>query len=107
MGGSKIFCNETNKDVTVTIYIRKGDDHKQNYGTVLVSLKPGESKGVDYGCQRNAFLNGLKISFSHEGMTLAHEQMVLNKHSMFDKLLNNNTTIILDKVSPMEVSAYN
>ncbi len=64
MGGSKIFCNETQKEVTVTIYIRKGDDPQQNYGTVLINLKPGESKGVDYGCQRNAFLNGIKITLA-------------------------------------------
>jgi len=107
MSVSKIFCNETKKDLIVTIYIRKGDDPRQSYGTVLVSLKPGESKGVDYGSQVNAFLNGVKISFSDDGMTRAHEQMVQYKHSIFDKLLNNNSTIVLDKVSPLAMSAYN
>jgi len=107
MGVSKIFCNETQKELIITVYIRNGDDPEQSYGTVMVSLKPGESKDVNCGCHSNACLNGIKISFSDDGMTLAHEQMVHYKHSIFDKLLNNNSTIVLDKVSPLAMTAYN
>ena len=106
MSGYKVFSNKTLLALSVTIYIREGEDPKHCYGTLKISLNPGESRAVEYGCERNAFLNGIKVAYQFNGNLVHNSQRVIRKNSSFDALLNQNSTIVLKEMNPMIVGAY-
>ncbi|KPJ90231.1 MAG: hypothetical protein AMJ53_14365 [Gammaproteobacteria bacterium SG8_11] len=106
MNAYKTFTNQSDVELTMTLLIRKGEDPQENYGTKIVTLTPKSTKGVEFGNDKNAYLNGIRIEASCNGSTLLLEQRVYHRDSEFDQILNNYNNVVIVAIQPLLLEAY-
>lgn len=90
--GKKVFKNNTNQPLEVTLDVRQGDNPGNDAGTVVFQVGAGKSVTQTYGTDTNSvYLNGLAVE-------------VVNRGSSLDDLLNTNNTITFASGSGNSIS---
>lgn len=91
---SKLFINETEFDLSVTLHIRKGFHiNGFEYGTVNFELRSKDQLEVSYGDMENGYLNGVSCSASIEGRDVSYTERVKEVGCPLDQLLNHKDTL--------------
>jgi len=93
MAGKKTFHNQTNCNLSLTLYIREGDNPANNAGTQDIALSPYESKVVNYGDSHNIYLNGIVLVALLKGEVMSRQEFVVTRGSQLDDKLNRNSII--------------
>lgn len=78
----KVFKNNTNQPLEITLVVRQGDNPGNESGTINFQLAAGQSVTQKYGTDTNSpFLDGIAVD-------------VVTRGSSYDNLLNTNNTIM-------------
>ncbi|MCD1257241.1 hypothetical protein B5M42_000130 [Paenibacillus athensensis] len=93
MAGRKTFHNQTNHNLSLTLYIREGENPSNSAGTQDMALSPYESKVVEYGNSRNIYLNGFVLVALLNGEIMSRQEFVVTRGSQLDDKLNRNSII--------------
>ena len=95
MAGRKLFVNDTDVDLSVTLYVRKGPDPASGDAeeTHFKVRGRGGQSWQDYGNDTNIYLNGVAF-VADEGTQVTEEgEFVVVRGGDYDKLLNTNDTL--------------
>ena len=108
---SKTFINNTKENLVVTLLIRQGESVDGKESVKKFNLPAGGNEHVNYGNQSDIYLNGLTINWRDEATdsenALTKKVSAKGAAPTFDALLNTNSTIIINSVTGMDVSARN
>lgn len=81
MAGTKVFTNNSGSALTLTLFIRNGENPGNEAGTVIIQLANGQSVTQSYGSDTNSqFLDGVAVE-------------VVTRGSAVDNLFNMNSKI--------------
>lgn len=98
MAGRKTLINMSGHELEVTLLVRQGDLPSATAGTVNVDLPassdedPG-SATVNYGDDKNIYLNGLEVRMMVNGAAVKERRITLERGNDLDNTLNTNDTI--------------
>lgn len=111
MSGTKLFTNNTNTYVNVTLLIRQGTNIQLPSLEQTFSLNPHESKNVTYGNPTNIYLNGLvfqwKDATTQSMSTDRQEVIATGVAPTFDWVLNTHSKITINSLPGLAISASN
>lgn len=108
MAGSKLFVNNTNASLYVTLYVRDGADPSGgNAGEVSFELAAGSRHQQSYGDSKNIYLNAIKFSWDDAGARLSKEQEVVQRGSWWDDVMNTNSTLTWNAVGRAAITGSN
>lgn len=88
--------NQTGISLRTTLFINEGTSPDKLYGTVNVTLEPGDVKSVSYGDLRNCFLAGLRLSTLPYDYKDTYYCRVVERGDDTDVWLNETDTIELE-----------
>lgn len=91
----KTIANSTGAPLKVVLGLRIGSDPADKGDNVDVDLAPGETKTVQYGDDKNPYLNGLRYEYTANGCAVAATQSVTERGSAWDNVLNMNSTLTI------------
>ena len=95
MAGRKLFVNDTNVNLNVTLYVRRGPDPASGDSEEThfkIGGRGGES-WQDYGNDSDIYLNGVTF-VADEGTEVTEEgEFVVVRGADYDNLLNTNDTL--------------
>lgn len=109
MAGLKTFVNNTDKELYVTLYIRKGGDLSNGNAGDKSFILPAHCSGQQesYGNDQNVYLNAIKFSWDDDGARLVKEQEVTQRGSWIDDLLNTNSIITWNSLGRADMTGSN
>ena len=87
--------NQTKMSFLTTLFINEGSNPEKLYGTINVTLEPGEMKSVNYGDLRNCFLAGMRLSALPDDYKDTYYCRVARRGDDVDRWLNEAETIEL------------
>jgi hypothetical protein len=95
MPGVKRFINQTNVNLSVTLYVRSGADPSGGDAGQQQFALPGNGgeSCQQYGDDANIFLNGLSFVADEGGTVSEGGEFVVLRGVAYDNLLNMNDTI--------------
>jgi hypothetical protein len=95
MPGRKLFTNNSDFTMAVTLLVRKGENPRDEAGRQELALSPGESRWEDYGDSHNVYLNGLLVAAIAGGRKFCQEFLVTWRGSWIDEQLNTCNAVLL------------
>jgi hypothetical protein len=93
MAGSKLFVNNTGKDLQVTLFIRASDNPANSAGTQAFRLGSSQQNWITYGTDQNIYLNGISLVGYFNGQVTGTQDFVINRGSSLDNELNMNNRV--------------
>lgn len=107
----KTFNNHSDQTINVTLLIRQGDNIQKPSLEQTFSIKPGESKFVEYGNSTNIYLNGLVFQWkdqSTQSMSTDRQEVIATGVApTFDWVLNTHSVININSAKGLDISASN
>ncbi len=91
MPGTKTFVNHAPSGVSVSLFVRQGDNPSNQAGTTSFDLKPGETKKVQYGNSSDVFVNGYSLVSGFGGDVFNQDATVTSRGSSLDNQWNTNS----------------
>ncbi len=97
MSGTKVFYNETDKQLSVCLLVRAGDDPVNSAGTETFTLNPGQNQTITYGLDSaiNIYLNGLTVSVFENGTLTSETEFVVQRGNDLDDELNKYSNVAI------------
>jgi hypothetical protein len=92
-GGRKVFTNNTQYGLNVTLVIRKSADPRDEAGTKSFALARNQSSTQEYGDSINIYLNGIKLAAVLNGELIGQQYIVITRGSDLDNRLNMNNGV--------------
>jgi len=107
-GGAKTFVNRTSSPVSVSLFVREGDNPANLAGTVSFDLKAGETKNIQYGNATNIYRRGYSLSTAFNGATFSQNATITVRGSSLDNQWNTNSVFEINFAqSSFTVNAHN
>ena len=105
----KTIVNESGVDFTdVTVIPREGSDPANSGPAVNVGpIKNGGSADVAYGNDANPYLNGFTLTTQASGSATTITQIVTDRGSHFDDVLNTNSIVTITSYGGANSSGSN
>jgi len=102
---TRLFVNDTSVELTVTLYVRQGDNVGVSISpSTAFTLPANGSIFITYGNTTNPYLNGL----SFEGTGVANQEVqVATQGDPTDTLLNDNDTLTLTTLTAAGITGSN
>jgi hypothetical protein len=91
MAGVKTFANQTDAPLTMTLFVRAGDNPANYAGTMAFSLNPHESKTIEYGNAQNVYVNGYVLISAFNGEIMTKQEVVTVRGCPLDNQFNMNS----------------
>ena len=111
MSGTKLFTNNTNTYVNVTLLIRQGTNIQLPSLEQTFSLNPHEAKNVPYGNATNIYLNGLVFQWKDvttQSMSTDRQEVIATGVApTFDWVLNTHSKITITALPGLAITASN
>lgn len=99
MTQSKLFHNDTNHPVFLTIYIGgRSPGAIEDYGTRKLALRPEQMEEVSYGDMLHPFIEGMEITRQIEGVTSSYRLMIEGESPLFDQMVNETDLVSLSAI---------
>lgn len=89
----KIFINQTQKSIRVTLFVRASENPANNAGQQRFDLSAGQSQYVPYGDNINIYLNGISLASVSDGALIGEQEFVITRGSPLDNQLNMNSVV--------------
>lgn len=93
--GAKTFRNQTNSSLTLTLFVRKGDNPASLLNIQSLTLAPGQSQNYNYSDNSNPYLNGMGAATNGGPDAISACQYVIQRGSPVDNLYNQSNTITI------------
>ena len=107
-GGAKTFVNRTSSPVSVSLFVRQGDNPANLVGTVSFDLKAGETKNIQYSNATNIYLSGYSLSAAFNGATFSQDATIMVRGSLLDNQWNTNNVFEINFAqSSFTINAHN
>ncbi len=108
MSGTKTFVNNTPSPVSVSLFVRQGDNPANQLGTTAFTLTKGQQTQIQYGSSSNPFLNGYSLVAGFSGDVFNQDATVTSRGSSLDNQLNTNSVIEINFANnSFSISAHN
>lgn len=91
MAGVKTFVNKAPSTISVSLFVRQGDNPANQAGTTSFDLKSGETKKVQYGNSSDVFVNGYSLVAGFSGDVFNQDATVTARGSSLDNQWNTNS----------------
>ncbi|MGE0321901.1 MAG: hypothetical protein AB7K71_07915 [Polyangiaceae bacterium] len=91
--GTKLFCNNTGKDLSVELEVRRGDSPSETLDMKSFSLSRGQSMSYTYSTPQNPYLNGMSVNAADGSSVIAEQQFIFKRGSELDNEFNMNDTV--------------
>ncbi|AGX06760.1 MULTISPECIES: hypothetical protein [Bacillaceae] len=95
----KTFNNRSAATLQIALLVRQGENPANFDGDVYFTLAPGQTRTITYGNAQNVFLNGIVLSTNFNGDIYNKTQIVTERGSQLDNLLNTNSIIDILPIS--------
>lgn len=100
----KCIVNQTNSEISVTIYVAECSDAKLKIKeTHTVDILPKQFEVVEYGSITNSFISGISVSYILDGIHISTSQKVETTDSEFCEAMNKNRFIEIKGVKTLEI----
>lgn len=106
MQNQRDISNETNLMLGVTLYIQKESNINSIYGTINLTLKPGQVDTVEFGNLRNNTLVAIRICPLPVTPTETYSGQVAERADFIDRWLNNSPTIEITLEALQKLNNY-
>jgi spore coat polysaccharide biosynthesis protein SpsF (cytidylyltransferase family) len=108
MAGSKTFINHSPSTVSISLFVRQGDNPANQAGTVSFDVNSHESKNVQYGNSSNIFVNGYSLVAGFNGDVFNQDATVTSRGSSLDNQWNTNSVIEINFAgNTFSINAHN
>lgn len=106
---NKLIRNNSGVDFTeVTVLPREGSEPGHSGSAISVGPIPnGGSAEVTYGNNQNPYLNGFTLTSESNGSATTITQIVTERGSQFDDVLNTNSTVTITSYGGAESKGSN
>lgn len=91
MPGVKTIANQTEAPMTMTLYVRAGDNPSNYAPSTSFNLNPGEVKTVQYGNATDVYVNGYVMVTAFSGQLLTKQEVVAVRGCPLDNTWNTNS----------------
>jgi hypothetical protein len=91
--GAKTFRNQTNSSLTLTLFVRKGDNPANLLNVQSLTLGAGQAQSYTYSDSSNPYLNGMGATTTGGQDAISSYQYVIQRGSAVDNLYNQNNTV--------------
>jgi len=88
MAGLKLFSNQSQYGMNVTLVIREGDDPRNQAPPKEFQLDANQSQWQEYGSNTAFYLNGIRMSATFQGQRVGQQYIVIDRGSSLDNELN-------------------
>lgn len=106
MAGRKRISNNSTLPMTVTLWVRSGDDPWNQAPSTQRDLAPGETQWVEYGNETDRFLNGIEMVAHAHGGRITLQHLIIDRGSKIDDALNRNNAIDFDYEEGFELDRF-
>ena len=93
--GAKTFKNQTNSQLSLQLFVRKGDDPASLLNVQSLMLAPGQSQNYNYSDNANPYLNGMGVVTNGGADGISAFQYVIQRGSPVDNLYNQNSVVTI------------
>jgi hypothetical protein len=108
MAGVKTFINHAPSTVSVSLFVRQGDNPANQAGTTSFDLKSGETKKVTYGNSSDIYVNGYNLVAGFGGDVFDQQATVTSRGSSLDSQWNTNSVFEINFTqSAFAINAHN
>ncbi len=104
--GTKLFRNNTGKDLSVELEVRKGDSPSETLDMKSFSLSRGQSLNYTYSSDQNPFLNGMSVNAADGSSVIAEQQFIFKRGSELDNEFNMNNTVTFGLIAQSITVAF-
>jgi hypothetical protein len=91
MSAAKTFTNHAPSTISVSLFVRQGDNPANQAGTTSFDLKSGETKKVAYGNSSDIYVNGYSLVAGFSGDVFNQDATVTSRGSSLDNQWNTNS----------------
>jgi hypothetical protein len=93
--GAKTFKNQTSFSLTLTLFVRRGDNPANLLNVQSLTLAAGQSQNYTYSDDSNPYLNGMGAATNGGPDAISASQHVVQRGSPVDNLYNQNSVVTI------------
>jgi hypothetical protein len=93
MAAAKTFVNKSSLPISISLFVRQGDNPANQAGTTSFDLKPSETRKVQYGNSTDIYVNGYSLTAGFSGDVFSQDATVTARGSSLDNQWNTNSVV--------------